>query len=138
MQPRYEFVTEDFDDPRIEEVRERVRLMNETQKEKEKNFPMSYYSRHAGYTSNGEYVYGKGAIAHHRYYVWLRGRGNRTSPEKIKAFEHAWKQRYGKECPYTTLGIKYRLAQDLPVWMAERVAVYIMEKITYHKPEWHK
>lgn len=115
-QHRYEFVTDDIDDPRIDEVRQRVRELNAAQKEMEERFPHRYRRYSGPYRTKT------------RYYVWLRGRGNRTSPEKIQAWKDAFKQKYGRDYKWSDQGVKYRLAQDLPVWMAERVAVYIMSR----------
>ena len=138
MKPRYEFVTDDLDDPRIDEVRNKIKKLNEAQKELEERFPERYYSWQAGYYDGDDYVRGSGAVARTRYYLWLRGRGNRTSPEKIQAWKDAFKQKYGKDYNWSDEGVKRRLAQDLPIWMAERAAVYIMSRIEWVKPSWHK
>lgn len=122
---RYEFVTSDFDDPRIEEVKARVRRMNEDQAKIEKDFPDYREGWYHGWT--GEYKRGL-VQTHRRYYVWLRGRGSRSSPEKIKAWKDVWQQKYGKPYRWSDESVKNHLKQDLPLWMAERAAVYIMER----------
>lgn len=120
ISPGYQFTTEDFDDPRIEELKEKASRLNEQEKalEKKNGVKINSYS----YGHGNKHIY----ETRTRYYVWCRGRGSRTDPEKIKAFQHVWKQKYGNEISKNYA--KHSLGQDLPLWMAERTAVYLMKR----------
>ena len=118
--PGYQFTTDNFDDERIDALKEYAKQLNEEEKflEKENGAEItSYLNWH------GDKISYKTRT---RYYVWCRGRGSRTDPAKIKAKQIAFKQDYGREL--SARGAKMMLTQDLPLWMAERAAVYLMKR----------
>lgn len=109
----YRFTTDSLDDPRIAELKALVKDMNQLDGVKT------------------EWVPGKGMRKTRTHYwrVKVRGRGSRWTPEKIQAKRDAFRQTTGRDIGENYA--KYRLAQDLPNWMAERHAVYLIKERVY-------
>lgn len=107
----YRFTTDSLDDPRIAELKTLVKDMNQLD----------------GFKT--EWVPGVGAKKTRTHYwrVKVRGRGSRWTPEKIQAKRDAWRQMYGRDISENYA--KDSLAQDLPNWMAERHAVYVIKEM---------
>lgn len=109
----YRFTTDSLDDPRIKELKDLVRDMNQMD----------------GFETR--WVHGEGVKKTRTHYwrVKVRGRGSRWTPDKIRAKRDAWRQVYGREISEGYA--KRSLAQDLPNWMAERHAVYLIKERAY-------
>jgi hypothetical protein len=113
----YQFTVDDMDDQRITDLKQMVKMMNK----------VDGYETRWERDDAGRLV--KKTNRTHYWRLKYRGRGSRWTPEKIQAKRDAFRQQYDRNISEGYA--KHSLAQDLPVWMAERIAVYLYKERVY-------